>query len=497
MKNYKSFLAFLVIGVFSVTSCKKEFFDINKNPNDPETADLQFVFPNAVQYTGYVMGNYFQIWGGLWSQYWTQGPTASQYESWDAYIQTSNEMDRPWSQLYAGALSDFDYVQSNATAQGRPNYAACAMIMKAYVYQVLTDAYGDIPFSDALKGAGSLTPKFDAQQDVYKGITNLLQQAIKQINYQTDEHPGAEDMLFHGDMHEWLKFANTLKLRVMLRQAYAAGANVAAKDTVAAMFLRGDEFLDADVRLDYDGSQNFKNPLNSQISFLGDYNLIGSATSIDTLLSMNDPRIDAWYKPASTGSLAGQHNGLTQGAGKDFNVTPSTTHTNYSLPGNAVGGGQNQAAGAVAPIFLMSATESYFLQAEAYARGWAAGSDGMAEYDMAVEASFLQWGFSSGDAVTYLADPRAMYPTAGNMAQKIEAIITQKWFALNSSQAFEAWTEFRRTGYPDFLKTSVSSSNGAGVFPNRFTLPSDEITRNPNAAAINKNIFDKVWWDQN
>ena len=74
----------------TVTSCKKDFFDINKNPNNPENVDIKFVFPNAIQYTGYVMGNYYQIWGGIWSQYWAQGPTASQYVSWDRYIQSNN-----------------------------------------------------------------------------------------------------------------------------------------------------------------------------------------------------------------------------------------------------------------------------------------------------------------------------------------------------------------------------------------------------------------------
>jgi hypothetical protein len=478
------------------TSCKKEFFDINDNPNNPTTVDLKFVFPNGIQYTGYVAGNYFQLWGGLWSQYWTQGASASQYKSWDRYIMSNDEMNRPWTQSFAGALGDFDYVEKTAMAAGNKNYAACAMIMKAYVFQYMTDAYGDIPFSEALQGGNNFSPKYDAQKDVYAGIEKLLVDASAMMDVNSDEHPGAEDVLFGGDMEMWQSFANTLRLKTYLRLAYTSEAG-RCKDSVNAMFTRGDVFMESNVSIAYNNAQFQANPLNTTISALGDFNLVASSTIIDSLSSMADPRMAVWYKKATTGPAAGQYVGLKQGAAYQY-PPPTPSHTNYSLPTNAVGGGQNQAAGKTAPVYLMSAAESYFLQAEAYARGWATGSTGQPEYDYAIELSFDQWGLTAGDAATYAGDARVVYPAAGTTEQKIQAIITQKWYSFTESQGFEAWTEHRRTGYPSFLQPSMSSVLSGGAFPGRFVYPADELTRNPNAGAVaNQEVQDKVWWDQN
>lgn len=490
-------MVLLAAMAMTFTACKKEFFNINSNPNNPESVDIKFVFPNGIQYTGYVMGNYFQLWGGIWSQYWTQGASASQYRDWDRYIQTNDEMNRPWNGLYSGALSDFNYVIDAATAAGNKNYAACAMIMKAFTMQYVTDCYGDVPYSEAFQGdKGLFTPKYDKQKDIYASIEALLLEAIKNIDTHSDLHPGAEDVLFGGDMEHWLEFANTLRLKTYLRLAYTSEA-ARCKDSVSAMFGRGDAMLGVDVKITYPGAQYQANPLNTTISALGDFNLIASSTTIDSMTSMNDPRMTVFYKKATTGAAAGQYFGFPQGAAFQY-PPPTPQHTNYSLPSNAVGGGQNQAAGKTAPVYLLSAAESYFLQAEAYARGWATGSDGQSEYESGIELSFTQWGLTPSSANTYIADPRVAYPTGGSAEQKLEAIITQKWYAFCSNQGIEAWTEHRRTGYPAFLKPSKSSVLGAGEFPARFVYPSDELTRNPNASAAGTfNVDDKVWWDQN
>lgn len=496
MKNMKKLMVLALATLITATSCKKDFLNINDNPNNPTSVDIKYVFPNAIEYTGYVMGNYYQIWGCLWSQYYTQGASASQYKDWDRYIMSNTEMDRPWSQLYAGALGDLDFVEKTALSKGHPNHAACAMIMKAYVFQNLTDAFGNVPFTEALKGADKLSPAYDDQKTVYAGIEKLLLDAISHIDEASEDHPGSEDILFGGDMQVWRTFANTLRLKTYLRLAYTAEGN-RCKDSVAAMFARGDAFLDYDARIDYPGVQFQSNPLNTTISALGDFNLVASSTVVDSLLSMNDPRLTVWFKKATTGAGAGQYIGLAQGAAYQY-PPPTPAHTNYSLPSNAVGGGQNQDAGKKAPVFLFTAAESYFLQAEAYARGWATGSDGEAEYNYAVQLSFEQWGLTAGDVTAYLADARAAYPTSGSSEQKIGAVVTQKWYSFCASQGFEAWTEFRRTGYPNFLKPSKSSVLGANEFPGRFVYSADELTRNTNAGNVpNQMVKDKVWWDQN
>jgi len=141
-------------------------------------------------------------------------------------------------------------------------------------------------------------------------------------------------------------------------------------------------------------------------------------------------------------------------------------------------------------VKFMSSYESYFLQAEAVARGWMTG-DATTLYQKGITASFTAYNAVPG---TYITTQVAAFPAT--KAAQIGAIITQKYFAMACNQGFEAWTEWRRTGYPTFFVTPVVSSLPAGTFPARFLYPNTELTRNPNFPGA-KLITDKVWWDVN
>ena len=241
------------------------------------------------------------------------------------------------------------------------------------------------------------------------------------------------------------------------------------------------------------------NPLNTTIKALSVANLVASKSILDSLSARADKRIDKFFAKATTGSASGTHNGLKQGSGEGLPNPATLTHTNYSLPSYNVGGaGGEGAAGAAptgktAPVVLMSAEESFLLQAEADLR-FEGGVDAKAYYEAGIKAGFARWGFTAADATAYIA-ASAAFPATGTMSQKAEKIATEKWYSMCGTQGFEAWTEFRRTKYPSFLATSASSQLGAGNFPARFVYPSVEATRNPNMPA-NKTITTKVWWDQ-
>jgi hypothetical protein len=231
-----------------------------------------------------------------------------------------------------------------------------------------------------------------------------------------------------------------------------------------------------------------QNPLYTTVVALNPAkNIFASKTSVDYLASINDPRLADFYDEAASGYV-----GILQGAAHDVTLFPPPVNdANYSMFNS------EQIIAPTAPVRLISASESMFLQAEAIARGAMTG-DGAAMYEAAIEDSWSQWTASSGasgDFATYMAQPQVAYPGGGGEAA-VEAIITQKWIAMNGNQNFEAWTEWRRTGYPDFFQTSVSSDFGPGVFPARFVYPSDELTTNPNT--INGlAVTDRVWWDVN
>lgn len=498
MKKTASMVLFASLMLLATTGCKKELDKLNKNPNNPERAEIQLVLPNAQAYTGYIMGNYNQLWGGLWSQYWTQSPDAVQYREWDKYLQSGSDMDRPWTQMYSGVLTDLDYIEQTAIKAEKKNWAAIAKIMKAYSFQYLTDCFGDVPFSEALKGSGNYQPLYDDQQSVYTGIEQLLTDAVYMIDASSSDRPGTEDLYFGGNMNHWKEFANTLRLRVYLRQSETTEA-ARCKDSVAVMIARGDDFLKMDIKVSFSGAINQRNPLNAALNSSNPGNLIASSTIIDSMKSYKDPRLGIFFNKPMEGNPSRQNDwfGFEQGlCGDPSYVLPNnTSFLNWSTPSAAVGGAAIEGEGGNAPVYIMSAAESSFLLAEAYARNWAAGSDGQTEYEGAITFSFNQWGLNSTDLSLYLSDSRVTYPVS--IQARLRSIGTQKWFAFCGSQNLESWIEWRRTGFPDFFKPSVSSVLPANVFPVRFIYPNEELTKNPHAAEKYQTVDKRVWWDVN
>lgn len=472
----------------SLASCKKNFLDVNTDPNNPTNATVDLVLPTAQGYLAYNMGNSYQILGGLWGQIWTQGPTASQYRALDQYSVTSSSYDNQWISMYAGPLADFKYLVDEGARLNRKNYAAIGKIMQAYTFQYLADIHGDIPFSEALNPSIK-NPKYDPQEQVYDGLIKLVDEGIALIDENSSDHPGEDDLFYHGDMHLWMKFANTLKLKIYLRQAYVRPA--VAQAGVQALYAANAEFLDyqEDAEVHFSDEVFNQHPLFATYQALTSDNLLASQTALGFFLNNNDPRVDVFYRRATLAPNAGQHAGIAQGNGP---LLPGNQNAgSYSKPGGAVGG---PVGGEDAPVVLMSAAESYFLQAEAAVRGWGAG-DAQDLYESGVIVSFLRWGLSQAQAETYLAQPAVAYPAGGAAEQKIRAIIFQKWAGMNGTQNLEAWTEWRRTGYPDIYTYSATTIIG-NRFPARILYPDSEVSRNPNTPA-QKTVTDKVWWDVN
>ena len=204
-------------------------------------------------------------------------------------------------------------------------------------------------------------------------------------------------------------------------------------------------------------------------------------------MANNDPRVKLVYTPNAAGNVIG----IPQGS---FAVQPPVAP---SLPNAVTGGRFSTATGAIAaiaPVKFISAAESYFLQAEAVARTWAPG-DVDALFKAGIKASFDALGVPAADYNTYVATaPDAQLPA--DMAGRIRVIITQKYYAMNGFQGFEAWTEWRRTGHPNILVKSQASALGTNELPARLLYPDTEITRNANFPGL-KLITDKVWWDKN
>ncbi|MCU7551060.1 SusD/RagB family nutrient-binding outer membrane lipoprotein [Chitinophagaceae bacterium LB-8] len=487
---YKNLLTVAVMtAAVGFTGCKK-FLDVNESPNGPESAQESLVLPSTQGGIGMVVGNNFQVYGGLWSEYWTQNTTASQYKPVERYQPDAANFDRPWGILYNIVLKDIEQLIAKADQEKYKQYAAIGYIEKAYVYQLLTDAFGNVPLKETMQGADNLFPHYDEQKVVYDSILVWAAKGVSLANNSSSYKPGTDDIVFKGDMNLWKRFGNTLLLRASLRLSEVDAAK--AQAGIAALFATSPTFLTSDAKITYTSVGGNQNPLYAESVGLGHVqNLIASKTAINAFKANSDPRINYFYLSRyTTGAQTGQIFGHLQG---DYDTQPGSTVL-PAYPSTNVGGraGSSRAAtSGIAPVILMSAAEAYFLQAEAVARGWATGIVATL-FQNGITASFTATGLASSAPAYIAAAPDAQLPL--DKEGQIKAIITQKYYAMCGTQGFEAWSEYRRTGYPNFLVPSVASTLGSGKLPQRFLYPNTEVTRNTNFPG-QKLLYDRVWWD--
>lgn len=515
--NKKLILISTVGLALGMSSCKK-YLDVNTNPNISQTATVQTLLPAAQLNLGTGVGVDLQIQGSFWAQYWTQTPTASQYVAVDRFAVGQDAYQYSWSNLYAGAENFYQLAKLADSIKKSP-YQAIALLMQAYTFQVITDGWGDVPFTEALKGqyvdGHNVNPKYDSQRVVYNGILSYIDSANR-VMAKGGVAPGTDDLIYGGDMTKWTKFSNTLKLKVLLRMAKVEP--VRAQALIDSLYSTSPEFIGEgdDAAIKYGSTTTNKNPLHAEASsttLAGTQNLAGSSTCIDAMNLNGDPRVYLFYEySATTGTVSG----ITQAEGTYNASIPASA---YNFPSIYVGGDAQNAESAKAPVNLLTSWESLFLQAEVVARGWQSSSSGYADdslFYFGIKANFDYpfyksaltdiWSNEIFGTVTPYEDylsgaatgggtpgPWVVYPATGSVEDKIKFIITQKYFAMCGNQGFEAWSEWRRTGYPDFLINPKNSLIG-NDHPRRFLYPTTESTTNAAFPGV-KSISTRVWWD--
>ncbi|MFT2007287.1 SusD/RagB family nutrient-binding outer membrane lipoprotein [Pontibacter sp. 13R65] len=485
MKSKRYILATVLTVFLSLTSCDN-FLDINDDPNNPPSSTPALTLPAAQGEVAYILGNQFQFLGNFFAQHWTQAGGANQYCDLELYQMTTSDYDtRVWAELYAGALNDFRYIADQGEEGNSPNYAAIGQIMQAYTFQVITDAWGDVPFTSALEGIQNLNPEYQTQEEIYNSLIPLLDEAIAKIDNNAPT-PGSDDLVFGGNMDRWRRFANTLKLKIFIRQTYVRPSVASAG--IQAMYAAGAEFLGMGetAAVAFVNQTQNRNPFfQTQVTFRGGVDVVASNTALNYLQTTGDPRLDNFYAPAQTGTNAGTFVGFDQGV----ECTPARTgaqSNTVSKPGPAV-------ASATTAVPFITAAESYFLQAEAAARGWTNGTGNASElYAQGIRASFNYLGENVAGVDALLQNQSVAYPVGAPVEEQVDRIITQKWLSFNGTQGFEAWTEYRRTGYPSFIELSAAASEN--VIPKRILYPNTESIRNQSYPGL-KEISVPVWWD--
>ncbi|MBK8444353.1 MAG: SusD/RagB family nutrient-binding outer membrane lipoprotein [Sphingobacteriales bacterium] len=208
---------FILLSIFFAIGCDKDFEEINDNPNEPSsvpsgllTADIVRVLGNSM-YSTFVGGDMGSCWGQHWSKV--------QYNDEERYVPRGTVItDLVWKNIYESVISDARSMQKIATEEGNKNMQGVALVLQAYGYALLTDVFGDIPFSEAMKAdEGIFSPKYDKQEDVYTGVLQMLDEANTLLTADGATITATSDLVYGGDYMKWKKFANSLKFRCLMR----------------------------------------------------------------------------------------------------------------------------------------------------------------------------------------------------------------------------------------------------------------------------------------
>ncbi|OGX88772.1 hypothetical protein BEN47_08490 [Hymenobacter lapidarius] len=427
----------LVASLLALSSCDK-FLDINQNPNAVLEAPAANVLVAGQAHLGFLMGSDLHRYSALIAQQFAgQGGSGIQTAEYDRYNITATDLNNAWrGGIYGGAQADLQKLidQSQATS---PAYSGVAKIMQGFLFSVTTDAFGDIPFTEALKFDQNLQPKYDASADVYTGIIALINSGIEDLKKTSTFKPASDDLIYAGDLAKWEKFANTLKLRLYLhsfpklsKTSNASFAAVLAAGPVMAS--NADNF-----QMDFQAAANANNPID-QFEKSRPSTFFPSATLVTLMNAKADPRRATFLTPFPAGSTTyvGAQNGTGAAGAPNISFSRMGTY----LRGTRTGTGINDYSGE-APIRMLTFAEHNFILAEYYAR---TGNLTLARtsFNAGITASMTSANVAAADITAYIA-ARPVF-TAGNAIQQI---IEEKFIA-NFGVAVEPWTDYRRTGFP-------------------------------------------------
>ncbi|HEA30469.1 MAG TPA: SusD/RagB family nutrient-binding outer membrane lipoprotein [Leeuwenhoekiella sp.] len=481
MKNINLFVLSLLC--LTGVSCTNDFNELNENPNSPPEVDPQYLLTNVL--TVEADANTYDQ-GFLLANYLEQFSASVEFERIDRYELGSNS--EYWDLIFR-LLTDLKSME-NLPGYNEA-YGAVGDIMKSFLFSQLTDMWGDVPYTEALDALdGQFTPKYDTQESIYTapetGILDVLQHSAETLQNTNESIQG--DVMFQNDLSKWVRFANSLRLRYLLRiskrltdfsemQALAdSGMLIESNDQSAVV-----PYLSA-----------APNQFPFFTAALGAYGEHRMTKTVDSVLKLwNDPRISIIYKPTqmSVTNANPEFKGLLNGQNRETISENDINLNDISLFGSIY---RDQPDGVNGQY--MQYAEVQFALAEATARGYITGN-AQTYYQNGITANFNYYG---AEAPADYFDQKAVALT-GDQESDLVKILTQKWLSLITN-GHEAWFNIRRTGIPN-LKPGPDNLND-GRYPVRYLYPeSEQATNSANyQEAVERmggdDINSKVWWDE-
>ena len=463
MKRF--FAIAMTVIALSATGCK-EWLDINTNPNYVGEADMSLLMPSVELRLADKVGYELALYGHFWSQYVNQCKSTNQYYTIMTYNCTNSDFTGPWSYIYSAILPGIkETLAQAAEADNASNYTLQANVLLAYNLYLLTSLYDKVAYTEGYL-TESINPHFDSGEDIQKSIISILEgvramDADAVADDETVNTTAKVDMIFGGDNDAWFQFANTLYLKVLLRDFNTNKSKIQS-------LLSEDNFLEQDAAFDnFEDKADKSNPLyESDRRQLNTTANIRACTDILGVLSDDDPRLDYYYDGLGA---VGSSYGVTTDIDESGRLRLEATD----------------------PVYFSTVDEAEFLKAEAYARLGNAES-AKACYEAAIEAAFARTGCKG--AAGFIADDYAFDATASVEGQ-IEQIINQKWASNVRCMPIESWFDINRTGYPK-RGTTIAANSGVleiGSYPVRFLYSKTSQDYNENAPDM-VDIDVKMWW---
>lgn len=454
-------IAIIVLGLALAmvgTGCKWVDTDLNNSPNSPTDVNMVDLVAQIQVSLGYRKGGDMSRFSTIPMQHLSG--VDRQSSAHETYLINESDINNLWTGAYFNIMKNCDILLNKAIAQNAPHYAGIARVMMAYQLGTTSAVWGDIPYTEALKGdQGQLKAKYDSQESVYAAVQSLLDAAITDLS--APAGPIAlsttADLIYKGSAAAWVKAARSLKAKFALhlskRNGYGA---VTTALQAAGIASNADNF-----KFNFGNANNELNPINQFDALRGDIRV--NATIVDMMNATNDPRRDAYFTKDGSGNFTGS----VTGSG---NTAASWVGPHYAAKN--------------APVYFMTYAEVKFIEAEAML-----GSDpaaAAAAYNAAVIASLAQHGAS--DAAWEATNANE---DAGSIT--LEKIINAKYIHLFTDS--EVWTDWRRTGFPT-LTVAPNAVTPDGQLPRRFVYPLSERLYNGGNMPAGVTQSDRVWWDQ-
>jgi hypothetical protein len=447
IKRACSYLA--ALGIMLQVSCSKEVFTkANDNPNAPPTVTPGNILPGVETNLAYTQGGDFARYTGLLSQ--QAVGFSRQSQAYYSYIFTSTDFDSPWGNMYTSVLGNDKDMMNKADAAGYNVYSGISRIIMAYSLQLLVDLWGDVPYTEALQGSANTHPTYNNAQALYDTIANLVDLGISQLNNASPggQVPSSDDLMYGGDPALWTKFGYAIKARLYLHQSVGNAAMA-----TNALNAANQSFTDnsENASFQFGTAETFANPIYEFNEQRGDIDY-GAGAYADLLTSLNDPRLG---------------------------------HTSDPTYSDQQGYGVGDFYGAInGHVEFITYDELLLLKAEATLRATGDIATAQGFYQAGITASMQKLGISDADIATYIA-AHGTLPAANAIA----AVAIQEYIAEYVNP--EAFTTWRRTGYPVLAPTA--GSNG---IPRRFLYPQNEYSLNAANTPAATLYSPKIFWDK-